>query len=398
VDKLQGRIFQYSQLNTPDVAGYEAYTESLLSKCLKVDDNSSAQNPNPVKAGGLIEINSSTSFRGGDVVTTLKGVLFYSFGDFRVQPINDGDLAIDVSTNVRPLGPPEFSVSEESSEAPIKISVSNVLNYFTSIDPAGGSSPFRGADEVSGYDFTAEFDRMAQKTSLALSQIDADIHGIVEVENFNGGAVLDLASRLTNLDSDRLYKAASMEGGFSRIGTDSIRNDVIYDSLKLRIVSSCILTDSDLPGLGIDGPVFDGVNTNRVPFAVTFEYIAGSDLDPFTLIMNHFKSKGGSGTGADDDIGDGSGNWNARRTKAAEALLAWVDSDGYVLRAVYFFLCDLITFRTLDLTALSFLLFSDSVVHLKMSCLAETSMRTARNHLSRRSLTVATFLSKIWER
>jgi hypothetical protein len=66
--------------------------------------------------------------------------------------------------------------------------------------------------------------------------------------------------------------------------------------------------------------------------------------------MNHFKSKGGSGTGANDDIGDGSGNcWNTRRTKAAEALLAWVDSDGYVLLAVYFFLYDLITLRTLIL-------------------------------------------------
>jgi predicted extracellular nuclease len=303
VDKIRGRIFQCTQLNTPDVAGNEAYTESLLSKCLTVDDNSSNQNPNPVKAGGLIEINSSTSFRGGDEFTTQsKEVLFYSFGAFRVQPFNNGDLVIDVSTNIRPLGPPEFSVSEESSEASIKIAVSNFLNYFTSVEdpsgPLGFRNLFRGADEVSGFDFTEEFDRMAQKTSVALSQIDADIYGIMEVENFNGKAVLDLAARVTNLNSDRLYKAASMDGGFSRIGTDSIRNDVIYDSLKLRIIGSCILTDSDSPGLDLAGPVFDGVNINRVPFAVPFEYIAESDLDPFTLIMNHFKSKGDrDGTG-----------------------------------------------------------------------------------------------------
>jgi predicted extracellular nuclease len=338
VDKIRGRIFQYSQLNTPGVAGYEAHTKSLISKCLTVDDNNSAQNPNPVKAGGLIEMNSSTSFRGGDAVTTLKGVLFYSFGDFKVQPFNDRDLVIDASTNPRPLGPPEFSSKKEYA----KIAVSNVLNYFTSIDPAGGSSPFRGGDEVPGYEFTAEFDRQAQKTSLALSQIDADIFGIIEVENFNGGAILDLAARMTNLNADRLYKTASMDSGLSRIGTDSIRVDMIYDSLKYRIVSSCILTDAELPALGIAGPVFDGVNTNRVPFAVTFENIVESKHDPFTLVMNHFKSKGGSGTGVNDDIGDGSGNWNDRRTKAAKALLAWIDSDGYVLRVVYFFLYGLV--------------------------------------------------------
>ena len=43
-------------------------------------------------------------------------------------------------------------------------------------------------------------------------------------------------------------------------------------SLKFRIVSSCILTDADLSGLGLTGSAFNGISINRVPFAVTFEY------------------------------------------------------------------------------------------------------------------------------
>ena len=70
--------------------------------------------------------------------------------------------------------------------------------------------------------------------------------------------------------------------------------------------------------------------------------------------MNHFKSKGGSGTNTDKNIGDQSGNWNDRRTNAAEAVLACVLERFFrcwtrVRFVSSHFLYDLITLRTLIL-------------------------------------------------
>ena len=46
----------------------------------------------------------------------------------------------------------------------------------------------------------------------------------------------------------------------------------------------------------------------------------------FTVIANHFKSKGCPGTGADADQNDGQGCFNATRTAQANRLLTWINS------------------------------------------------------------------------
>ena len=51
----------------------------------------------------------------------------------------------------------------------------------------------------------------------------------------------------------------------------------------------------------------------------------------FTVIANHFKSKGCPGTGADADAGDGQGCFNGTRTAQANRLLTWI--NGTVLPA-----------------------------------------------------------------
>ena len=93
------------------------------------------------------------------------------------------------------------------------------------------------------------------------------------------------------------------------------------------------LDDSDLPGLGLGGllaqssigAIFNGVNTSRVPLAVSFtENSSGSE---FTVVANHLKSKSGTGTGADADQLDGQGNWQNQRELAAEAVRQWIATD-----------------------------------------------------------------------
>ncbi len=63
----------------------------------------------------------------------------------------------------------------------------------------------------------------------------------------------------------------------------------------------------------------------RRPVAQTFETRAG---DRFTVIANHFKSKGScpATVGPDSDLGDGQSCWNAHRTAQANELAGWVNS------------------------------------------------------------------------
>lgn len=86
-----------------------------------------------------------------------------------------------------------------------------------------------------------------------------------------------------------------------------------------------ILSDEMLPELGLGDfvPTFNGVNTSRIPMAVTFREIAtGEDI---TVVVNHLKAKGGDGElEGDIDTNDGVASWNQRRLQAVIALNAWL--------------------------------------------------------------------------
>ncbi|NJL95453.1 MAG: DUF11 domain-containing protein [Anaerolineae bacterium] len=74
------------------------------------------------------------------------------------------------------------------------------------------------------------------------------------------------------------------------------------------------------------GGVFRELDDYRAPLAQTFR--VNSTDDVFTVIVNHFKSKGSSaGNAGDDDAGDGQGLANGTRTRASEDLLTWIGTD-----------------------------------------------------------------------
>lgn len=66
---------------------------------------------------------------------------------------------------------------------------------------------------------------------------------------------------------------------------------------------------------------------NRPPTAQTFDVVDAANPafgQRFTVIANHFKSKGCPGTGADADAGDGAACFNGTRTAQATRLLTWI--------------------------------------------------------------------------
>src|SRR5262249_14797923 len=116
---------------------------------------------------------------------------------------------------------------------------------------------------------------------------------------------LDIVNRLNASVGSGVY--SYIDTGV--IGTDTIRVGIIYKTGSVTPVGTP-LVDSN--------PVH-----NRPPVAQLFSENATGER--FTVIVNHFKSKGWDGAaGADTDQGDGQGCWNARRVSQAQALLTFI--------------------------------------------------------------------------
>ena len=320
-----GRLEQYTQFNAPDVDGFAAYQEAIALRQIVLDDGSTRQNPSSLIFGrGGQRLSAANPLRGGDTVTNLTGVLSYDFGSYRIQSNQGVDFQ---PTNPRPAAPDEVGGS-------LKLASLNVLNFFTTLDEPGnpGSGPSnlppRGADS------SAEFDRQLEKLVTALEIMNADIVGLVELENefvdTNGDgqfAIGALVEALNNRMGAGTYAFVDPGQPFVDTG-DAISVGAIYKTATVRVAPGTTvetLTDSDLPELGLSGSLFDGASTNRASLAVTFEEMSSSGA--FTLCINHFKSKGGNGTGNNADIGDGQGNFNGTRMRGAEAIVAWLQTD-----------------------------------------------------------------------
>ena len=187
----------------------------------------------------------------------------------------------------------------------IKVASFNTLNYFTTLTTENSNA--RGANNVT------EFERQQAKEVAAILGLDADILGLMEIENNGAEAVDNLVAALNAASAPGTYasivepvlNAPNEFGG--EFGTDAIKVAIIYRPASVTPVGDA-QTSAD--------PVFD-----RPPLIQTFQLAGGSE--DVTVIVNHFKSKScASGSAPEDtDQGDGQSCFNARRVLQAQALL-----------------------------------------------------------------------------
>ncbi len=330
------RLFQFTQQSAPDLAGYLAHVRDVAARTIMLDDGLTVQNPDPIRypSPGL---STSNSIRGGDSVHGLTGVLRFSRGSggsgdetYRLLPTEEPEF---VSMNPRPPSPP--GVGGE-----IRVAAFNVLNYFNTLDNGDeicgtptAPQECRGADAAFG---TEELDRQTEKLVTAMLAIDADVIGLVELENdYADGAESAIAALVAALNERAGSERYTwIDPDVPYVGSDAIAVGVIYrpDAVRMKPGTyPAVLTDAVLPSLDLADrlPVFEGPATSRSPMAVTFESQATGGA--FTVVVNHFKSKGQSDL-ADPlnenfDQQDGQGFWSPRRVDAAEALIRWVKTD-----------------------------------------------------------------------
>lgn len=298
-----GRLQQPTNVAEPGAAANALQAQNNLNK-LMLDDASNVQNPDPVifPAPGL---SAENTLRSGDTVANLRGVITYDFGIYRILSTLAPEF---INSNPRPLAP------IADSAANLKIASFNVLNFFNGNGTGGGFPTARGANTA------AEFARQKTKIVSALVGLNADVIGVIEIENDGYGsnsAIAELAAALNTATGTNVWKF--INPGVNKIGTDEIAVGFIYRNDKATAIGNTAILDSNVDSQFID-------NKNRPALAQSFR--VNSNRAIATAVVNHFKSKGSDCNDIGDlDIGDGQGNCNITRTQAATALVNWLSTN-----------------------------------------------------------------------
>jgi len=321
------RPYQATQVSMPATVDPASTEADFSRQSVLLDDGSSQQNIGKLfpRDGVLQPVYGDDSFspgmpaggfRGGDIVSGIEGVLGFGFDNYRIHisdlsaatAVDGGDFDLVVlSENPRPATPDDVGGT-------LKVAAFNVLNFFTTID--GGSDVCGGNQnlECRGADDADELARQREKLVEALAALDADIIGLVEIENTPGVSAEGTLATALSTRSGRDYRA--IETG--PIGTDAIKVAILYNAGTIASQGEFAVLEE-----GFVDPLDTGTPRNRPALAQTFREAATGGL--LTVVVNHLKSKGsGCGAGDDDPV---QGNCNGTRTAAAEALAEWLAGD-----------------------------------------------------------------------
>jgi predicted extracellular nuclease len=286
-----------SSTGTGNVAAVNAYQTANINKSLLLDDGRAATNPTPIP---YLDAATQT-VRVGSTIAQLRGILGYGNSKWRIQPLAGADAPAVVT--VRPPVPTFSSID-------VKVASFNVLNYFNGDGQGGGFPTARGANTL------VDFQRQRSKILTALTQMNADVVGLIEIENDGTGtnsAIQDIVNGLNQALGAGTYAFVNDGGAATQPNnTDLIHCAIIYKPAVVTPYGPALL--ATITGIFERPPIAQLFTTNR-PVAAR---------DTFALIVNHFKSKAsGSGTNADQQ--DGQGASNPRRKTQADALVQFIN-------------------------------------------------------------------------
>lgn len=337
-----GPLLQPTHAVAPGAAAQAYAAENALNRII-VDDELNSQNPDPIRFGrDGNPLGAANTLRVGDSASDIVGVMTYTWAGngasgnaYRVRPVNalHGGVPAFRAENTRADRSP-------AAGGRLRVASFNLLNYFNTFDGVpdrvdncslglgGAPADCRGADDA------AEFARQAAKTVPAILGLEADIVGLMELENDGYGsdsAIHDLVARLNAATAPGTYAyvdADAASGRSNALGSDAIKVGLIYKPARVTPLGTAVL---DRGAFGQFATVDEGaIGRNRPALAQTF---SDSDGARFTVVVNHLKSKGSSCEGnlspvaSDPDQGDGQGNCNRTRTAAAAELADWLADD-----------------------------------------------------------------------
>ncbi|HHQ5453600.1 TPA: ExeM/NucH family extracellular endonuclease [Aeromonas veronii] len=246
--------------------------------------------------------------RIGDQLNGLEGVVIYNKDAFRL--VVPSDVTLSAGSLLRTPEDDRLPAPARVSGSDLRIGSFNVLNYFTSHSSIGGAlnvlckdqadadntdpkvnSCNRGAKTLFG------FDKQRTKIVNAITAMDADLLGLMEMEN-NGfednSALHNLVTRLNEQQKDaskhyayvRLPVTALTDGKF--FGGDAIMVAMIYRPALLTPSG-----DASVIKLPEQRYTTGGVaKTAGQRDSLVQTFTLAKSKEPLTLVINHLKSKG----------------------------------------------------------------------------------------------------------
>ncbi|MFM5865864.1 ExeM/NucH family extracellular endonuclease [Aeromonas caviae] len=259
--------------------------------------------------------------RIGDKLNGLEGALGYSYNLFRLVASN----RIDAS-QIDHSGWDRVETPELAEAGDLRVASFNVLNFFTTV--VGGDANPTGSNR--GALTVAEFELQRTKIVSAITRLNADVVGLMEIENNGYGdnsAIANLVAALNAAqpdEADHYRWIASSDG--KPIGTDAITVGLIYRPAKVSpqgAASLIALPVQQAEAVDASGKPVTINQGMRESLVQRFSSPKGDA--PLTLVVNHLKSKGSAcfedyPDYATADPLDGQGHCNALRVSAVKVL------------------------------------------------------------------------------
>ena len=305
-----GRLNTFANGNSPGIDEYAAHLAANATRTIVLDDGRRGQNGVPVRYLHSVD-SPDEPVRVGSTATGLTGVLRYSRGSggngtetWRLMATRN---PVFVADNPRPGAP--------NIKGELRIASVNVLSFFSTIDSGNNECGPSARSGCRGADDEEELGRQLAKTTTALAMIDADIAGLIELENNASESLQVIVESLNAQVGAGTY--AYVDTGY--IGVDAIKTGFIFKPASVTPTGAHALLTSRSDPRFADG-------RNRPTLAQSFEQ--NSNGAKLTIVANHLKSKSSSCDAEDDpNIGDGQGNCNQTRTDAAMAIADWLKTD-----------------------------------------------------------------------
>ena len=280
--------------------------------------------------------SSEQHIRLGSRVEGLQGVVAYSYNEYRLIATNEVD-----NTNFVTSGE-GFDVARKDAPAiadsDLRIASFNVLNYFNSVADSGHENPTgqnRGATNLD------EFLIQQAKIVAAMNKMDADVIGLMEVENngFGDGSAIQnlvdaLNAEIDDAEDHYTYVEIEEQDKYQDeyFGSDAIMVAILYranavtpkDAAKVIITPEQHIAENTITRKeGTESnPAYDKYQRHSLLQTFTVKE-TGEDL---SIVVNHFKSKGSECieewiAGVEDsEPADLQGNCNNFRVSAAHAV------------------------------------------------------------------------------
>ncbi|WP_428830365.1 ExeM/NucH family extracellular endonuclease [Cellulomonas endometrii] len=327
-------LLQPTEVARPGTPEYDQVVAENAARAVVLDDGASTNFLSAANTGLTPPyVSLEDPVRVGAAATfTAPVVVDYRNNLWKLNPTLPLDAANPASVPV--TFEDDRTAAPEDLGGDVTVASFNVLNYFTTLGADTASCvayPDRTGDPVTvreGCDQRGAWDpedlqRQQDKIVAAINALDADVVGLMEIEN---------SARVDGVPDEALatlveaLNAAAGAGTWAYVPSSAElpaadQQDTITNALIYR--PAAVETVGEARALGTQSGDDQAFGNAREPIGQAFAPVGGGE--ELFVVVNHLKSKGSAGPWAGDaDTGDGQGASNESRVRQAQALRDWV--------------------------------------------------------------------------